>query len=178
MQRLYFLTPDLATTIKIAHELTDLGLTKKEVHVTGRDWLKLEENGVNSSSLLQTSDVAHAAVRGLLFGLPLGCVLGVVVYYVLGEDFTNTGFMTLIIGMGIFGGLFGVWTSTMVGVSVHDVKVDKYEEEIEHGAYLMMVDVPKERESMIYSAIHRHHPEVIIDKVTAEERRHHCGTGI
>ncbi|WP_236551432.1 DUF1269 domain-containing protein [Billgrantia tianxiuensis] len=142
MQRLYFLTPDLNTTINIAHELTDLGLSKKEVHVTGREWLKLEENGVNSASLLQTSDVAHAAVRGLLFGFPLGCVLGVVVYYVLGEDFTTAGIATLIIAMGIFGGLFGVWTSTMVGVSVHDVKVDKYEEEIEHGAYLMMVDVP------------------------------------
>ncbi|MFQ3787256.1 DUF1269 domain-containing protein [Halomonas sp. A29] len=178
MQRLYFLTPDLDTTVNIAHELADLGLTNKEVHVTGRNWLKLKERGVNNATLLQTSDVGHAAVRGLLFGFPLGCALGIVVYYVLGEGFTNAGIATVILGMGIFGGLFGVWTSTMVGVSVHDVKVDKYEDEIEHGAYLMMVDVPNERESMIYSAIHRHHPEVIIDKVTPEERRHHCGTGV
>lgn len=178
MQRLYFLTPDLATTVNVAHELTDLGLTDKEVHVTGRDWLKLKEHGIHCATLLQTSDVAHAAVRGLLFGIPLGCLLGVVVYYFLGDGFTNAGIATAIIGMGIFGGLFGIWTSTMVGVSVHDVKVDKYEDEIEHGSYLMMVDVPNERESMIYSAIHRHHPEVIIDKVTAEERKHHCGTGI
>lgn len=178
MQRLYFLSPDLDTTVNIAHELSDLGLTSKEVHVTGRDWLKLKERGVNSATLLQTSDVGHAAVRGLLFGVPLGCALGVVAYYVLGEGFTNMGIAALIVGMGIFGGLFGVWTSTMVGVSVHDVKVDKYEDEIEHGAYLMMVDVPNERESSIYSVIHRHHPEVIIDKVTPEERRHHCGTGV
>lgn len=178
MQRLYFLSPDLDTTVNIAHELSDLGLTSKEVHVTGRNWLKLKERGVNSATLLQTSDVGHAAVRGLLFGVPLGCALGVVAYYVLGEGFTNMGIAALIVGMGIFGGLFGVWTSTMVGVSVHDVKVDKYEDEIEHGAYLMMVDVPNERESSIYSVIHRHHPEVIIDKVTPEERRHHCGTGV
>ncbi|RCV86335.1 DUF1269 domain-containing protein [Billgrantia montanilacus] len=178
MQRLYFLSPDLDTTVNIAHELSDLGLTSKEVHVTGRNWLKLKERGVNSATLLQTSDVGHAAVRGLLFGVPLGCALGVVAYYVLGEGFTNMGIAALIVGMGIFGGLFGVWTSTMVGVSVHDVKVDKYEDEIEHGAYLMMVDVANERESSIYSVIHRHHPEVIIDKVTPEERKHHCGTGV
>lgn len=178
MQRLYFLSPDLDTTVNIAHELSDLGLTSNEVHVTGRNWLKLKERGVNSATLLQTSDVGHAAVRGALFGVPLGCALGVVAYYVLGEGFTNMGIVALIVGMGIFGGLFGVWTSTMVGVSVHDVKVDKYEDEIEHGAYLMMVDVPNERESSIYSVIHRHHPEVIIDKVTPEERRHHCGTGV
>ncbi|MCE9684066.1 DUF1269 domain-containing protein [Halomonas alkalisoli] len=178
MQRLYFLSPDLDTTVNIAHELSDLGLTSKEVHVTGRNWLKLKERGVNSATLLQTSDVGHAAVRGLLFGVPLGCALGVVAYYVLGEGFTNMGIAALIVGMGIFGGLFGIWTSTMVGVSVHDVKVDKYEDEIEHGAYLMMVDVPNERESSIYSVIHRHHPEVIIDKVTPEERKHHCGTGV
>ncbi|SDM67815.1 hypothetical protein SAMN05192555_11729 [Franzmannia pantelleriensis] len=178
MQRLYFLTPDLDTTVNIAHELDELGLSRNEVHVTGRDWVHLQERGVNNATLRQTSDVGHAAVRGLLYGIPLGCALGVLVYYVLGGGFGDIGISVVIAGMGIFGGLFGVWTSTMIGVSVHDVKIDKYEEDIERGAFLMMVDVANEQESKVYSAIHRHHPEVIIDKVTAEERRHHCGTGI
>lgn len=178
MQRLYFLTPDLDTTVNIAYELDDLGLTKNEVHVTGHDWLHLRERGVNNATLRQTSDVGHAAVRGLLFGVLLGCLLGVVVYYILGEELGAMGIAGVIAGMGVFGGLFGIWTSTMIGVSVHDVKVDKFENEIDNGAFLMMVDVPKDREASIYTAIHRHHPEVIIDKVTPEERHHHCGTGI
>ncbi|GHE20163.1 DUF1269 domain-containing protein [Halomonas urumqiensis] len=177
MQRLYFLTPDLDTTVSIAHELNDLGLSKREVHVTGRDWQHLEERGVNNATLRQTSDVVHAAWRGVKFGVPLGLLLGVVVYYVLGEGLGSMGIAGVIIGMGVFGGLFGVWTSTMVGVSVHDVKVDKYEDEIEEGAFLMMVDVANQREDEVYSVIHRHHPEVIIDKVSREELKHHSGTG-
>lgn len=177
MQRLYFLTPDLDTTVNIAGELEELGLTRRQVHVTGRDWQALQASGINNATLRQTSDVVHAAWRGLKFGLPLGCVLGVAVYFGLGEEFGPWGITALIAGMGIFGGLFGIWTSTMVGVSVHDVKVDKYEQELEDGAYLMMVDVPDEREQAIYSIIHRHHPEVVIDKVTRSELKHHWGTG-
>lgn len=177
MQRLYFLTPDLDTTVNIAKELSELGLTKREVHVTGRDWQHLEEQGLNNATLRQTSDVVHAAGRGAKFGVPLGCLLGVVVYFSLGEGWGPWGIAAIIAGMGVFGGLFGIWTSTMVGVSVHDVKIDKYEDEIENGAFLMMVDVANQREDEIYSIIHRHHPEVVIDKVTREELKHHSGTG-
>ncbi|MBB3232955.1 DUF1269 domain-containing protein [Halomonas stenophila] len=176
MSRLYFLTPDLDTTVNIAQELDELGLTREQVHVTGRDWQHLEERGVNNATLRQTSDVVHAAYRGVLYGAPLGGLLGVLVYFVLGSDI-GVGAMAIIVGMAIGGGLFGVWVSTMVGVSVHDAKVDKYEDELERGAFLMMVDVSDQREERIRSIIHRHHPDVTIDKVTAWERQHHLGTG-
>lgn len=177
MSRLYFLTPDLDTTVNIAHELNDLKLKKDEVHVTGRDWKHLEEQGVHNATLRETSDVVNAAVRGLKYGIPLGLVLGIVAYVILDNAIGGISFVLLILGMMVFGGLFGIWSSTMIGVSVHDVKVDKYEDDIENGAFLMMVDVPANREDEIYSAIHRHHPEVVIDKVTRDELKHHWGTG-
>jgi hypothetical protein len=73
--------------------------------------------------------------------------------------------------MTIFGGLFGIWSSTLIGVGVRDVKLDKYDDEIENGAFLMMVDVPEGRENEIDSVIHRHHPEVVIEKATRKEKR-------
>lgn len=176
MQRLYFLTPDLDTTVNIAHELSELGLTRRQVHVTGRDWRHLAEQGINNATLRQTTDVVHAAVRGLAYGAPLGLVLGILVYWIAGEAL-GVGPLALSVGLGIGGGLFGAWVSTMIGVSVHDVKVDKYERDLEKGAFLMMVDVTDRREAAIHAIIHRHHPEVTIDKVTAWERRHHYGTG-
>lgn len=177
MQRLYFLSPDLDTTVNIAHELSDLEIPKHQVHVTGRDWQALASRGVNNATLRQTSDVVHAAWRGLKLGVPLGCALGIAVYFGLGAEFGPLGITALIAGMAVFGGLFGIWTSTMIGVSVHDVKVDKFEQEIHDGAFLMMVDVPNDQEEVVYSIIHRHHPEVVIDKVTRSELKHHCGTG-
>lgn len=177
MQRLYFLSPDLETTVNIADELDELRLTRDEVHVTGKDMTHLTERGVNNATLRQTSDVVNATGRGLKFGIPLGCLLGVVVHWFLSGQYGGLEFWAHVLGMGLFGGLFGVWTSTMIGVSVHDAKVDKYEKELEDGAFLMMVDVPEDREREIYEVVHRHHPEVIIDKVTPEERLHHQGVG-
>ena len=56
--------------------------------------------------------------------------------------------------------------------SVYDTKVAKYRKRINHGAYLMIVDVDDDSEREVVTAIHRHHPEVAIDKVTTEERQH------
>lgn len=182
MLRLYFLIPDLDTTVTIAHELSDLGLTRRQVHVAGRDWQHLVERGVNNATLRQTSDVLHAAWRGVKYGVPLGIVLGIMAHFGFGAYdlellLEPLHVAALIIGMGAFGGLFGLWTSTMIGVSVHDVKIDKYEQELHDGAFLMMVDAPHDRESEIYSAIHRHHPDVVIDKITPAEIKHHVGIG-
>ncbi|GEK48674.1 hypothetical protein HPA02_29570 [Bisbaumannia pacifica] len=175
MQRLYFLTPDLDTTVNIAHELSDLALTEDEVHVLGKEWEPLRERGVHNATLRQTSDVVNAGVRGLKYGVVLGALLGWAVHLGLGDQGFGLGWTVLV--MTVFGALFGIWTSTMIGVSVHDVKIDKFETELEAGAYLMLVDVPEDREREIYSAIHRHHPEVVIDKVTRDERQHHLGVG-
>lgn len=177
MSRLYFLSPDLDTTVRIADELGTLGLSGERVHVAGRDWQALAAQGIKAASLRQTSDAVHAAVRGVLFGAPLGMVLGLIVYYGLADDVAGLGLTPLIVGMAIGGGVFGVWVSTMVGVSVHDAKIDKFEREIEDGAFLMMVDVTDEREDKVRSIIHRHHPGVTIDKVTSWERQHHLGAG-
>lgn len=170
MSRVYFLTPDLDTTVSITRELYDLNLTKEEVHVAGGAWEKLKAQGVNVATLRQTSDVGNAAKRGLIMGLPLGFVLGLVTYYFLNRNIEDISFLMVTLGMTVFGGLFGVWSSTLIGVGVRDVKLEKYDKEIENGAFLMMVDIPKGREDEINSVIHRHHPDVIIEKITPKEK--------
>lgn len=81
------------------------------------------------------------------------------------------------LGLAIFGALFGVWASTMVGISVRDIKVGKYEKATKRGAMLLFIDVPDEREEAFRAAIESHHPEVVIDKVSAQDRKQHVGTG-
>lgn len=177
MSRLYFLTPDLDITVKITNELEELGLRNDQVHVTANNWKQLEKSGLHSATLRETSDVANAAKRGLIFGLPLGLVLGVAAYMALENMIGGMSFWMIVIGMTVFGGLFGIWSSTMIGVSVPDVKVEKYKDDLEKGALLMMVDVPDGQETDINAVIHRHHPDVVIDKVTQEEKKQHAGVG-
>ncbi|SDL81803.1 hypothetical protein SAMN05661010_02653 [Modicisalibacter muralis] len=177
MRRYYFLVPDSQTTVNIAHELTELGLGRNEVHVMGKDHDLLDKEKLNEATLIQTSDVFNAGKRGLMIGVPLGLVLGIVIASILAFPTTYEGKAVLVILMGFFGGLFGLWASTLVGVSVQDVKVEKFRNDLERGAFLMMVDPPPEREEEITSIIHRHHPEVTIEQMTPDERHHAEGEG-
>lgn len=173
MQRLYFLIPDKETTSAIVDELNAMGLTKDHLHVMGKDWQPLEKEGVPTATLIQTTDVVNASKRGAIVGAVLGLVMGVIAHFVIAD--TNVVWMAL--GVAAFGALFGVWTSTMVGVSVRDVKVSKYDKAIKRGAMLLIIDVPDEREDAFRTAIKRHHPEVVIDKISDENRKQHAGAG-
>ncbi|MGQ4879973.1 DUF1269 domain-containing protein [Billgrantia sp. LNSP4103-1] len=173
MQRLYFLIPDKETTTDIVDELNAMGLPKDQLHVMGKDWKPLEKEGVPVATLIQTSDVVNASIRGAIVGAALGLVLGLIAHYVL----IDTNIVWMAIGMVIFGALFGVWASTMVGVSVRDVKVSKYDKDIKRGAMLLIIDIPDERENAYREVIKRHHPEVVIDKVSERNRKQHVGEG-
>jgi uncharacterized membrane protein len=173
MQRLYFLIPDKETTSDVVNELNAMGLPKDQLHVMGKDWKPLEKEGVPVATLIQTSDVVNASMRGAIVGAALGLVLGLIAHFVL----IDTNIIWIALGMVVFGALFGVWASTMVGVSVRDIKVSKYDKAIKRGAMLLIIDVPDEREDAYRAAIKRHHPEVVIDKVSPQARKQHVGEG-
>ncbi|APX93356.1 DUF1269 domain-containing protein [Halomonas sp. 1513] len=172
MQRLYFLAPNADTTSDIADELNQMGLTKDDLHVVGRNWKPLEREGVPVATVRETTDVMNAPKRGVPVGAGLGAVLGVVIHFVLGPSL-----VVIVPAMAVFGGLFGLWTSTMVGVSVKDVKVSKYKRELNRGALLMIADVPSDKEETVKEMVRRHHPEVVIDKITARDDARPVGQG-
>ena len=89
-------------------------------------------------------------------------------------------FLTVVVTapLMLFGALFGIWASTLIGVSIQDVKVKKYEDEIRKGCLLMLVDIPDARESEVIPLIKSHHPEAKIEKVTLEEQREASKVGV
>lgn len=176
MQRLYFLTPDAQVTRTIADELGELGLERDQVHVTAHNHKQWEAMDVKTATLVQTTDTVNAAKRGALIGTPLGLIIGLIAVAILSLPGMLSN-VAVIGGMAVFGAVFGVWSSTLIGVSVPDAKVKKFQDDIRRGAVLMMVDVPDGQEDEIITLIHRHHPQVEIEKVTQEERQHAEGHG-
>ncbi|MBD3895123.1 DUF1269 domain-containing protein [Halomonas sp. ML-15] len=172
MQRLYFLTPNADITSDIADELSQMGLTKDDLHVVGRNWKPLEREGVPVATVRETTDVMNAPKRGVPVGAGLGAVLGIIIHFVLGPSL-----IVIVPAMAVFGGLFGLWTSTLVGVSVKDVKVSKYKQALNRGALMVIADVPNEKEETVKEMVRRHHPEVVIDKITARDEARPVGQG-
>ena len=176
MQRLYFLTPNAISTIAIADDLSQCGVKRDKVHIVCKDQILLDRLDLNKATVKQTSDVMHAAKRGIVTGALLGAVAGVA--FILFTPVSQPFSMALTIaGLMLFGGLFGTWASTLIGVAIPDVKVKKYEDDIRHGSMLMLVDIPEEKEPDIVPLIKRHHPEAKIEKVTVEEQEQAKGVG-
>ncbi len=176
MQRLYFLTPNSGSTIRITDELHSVGIGRDAIHVVCRDSKQLDGMELHKANVRQTSDVMHAAKRGAILGAISGAIAGAIAAFMLPVETPGSIALT-ILGVALLGLVFGIWASTMIGVSIPDVKVDKFESEIRNGSHLMLVDVPPERERDITQLIMRHHPEAVIEKVTAAEHKEAKGVG-
>ena len=64
-----------------------------------------------------------------------------------------------ILGFLFYGATIGAMMSGLVGRQVGNSKVKKYEEAIEKGELLVMVDIAKERIDEISKVIIKHHPD-------------------
>jgi hypothetical protein len=61
--------------------------------------------------------------------------------------------------LGGLGGLFGAWSSSMIGISVPSHRLKRFEAAIEEGQILLMVDVPSLRVEPIEALLRAAHPE-------------------
>jgi drug/metabolite transporter (DMT)-like permease len=157
-RRLYVVLPDLASAIQTANDLLLARVEDRHMHFLGRRGMSLGD--LHEASYLQKSDVRHALFLGVGLGVIGGMLLGV--YLRLSSpigDFTaDVGtFILCVLG----GGLFGAWTSTLIGLSTPSMKLKQFEKEIEAGKILLMVDVPVSRLAEIEALLARRHPEAV-----------------
>lgn len=150
MQRIYFLTPDLISTKAIAEEMDATNI--HSVHVIGRDHAKLERSHLHEAGILQTSNIVPAVKKGACVGVLLGSLITLMLDISIWSAFF----------MVIFGGFFGAWASSLVGIGIDDPVMKEYKTAVAEGRYLMLIDVPKSRKHEIEQLIKSHHPEANI----------------
>jgi len=156
MKRLFFLVPDLKETSNIAHELEEIGVNNHNIHICGGLPEDLEDEHLHRANLLQTTHLGKALKRGPLIGLGFFALIVALFLIVLPANVTITAFGY--IAMLIFGVVIGVWTSGLIGIGVKNDVVEKYEKYVEDGHYIMMIDIPPEREKELKRIVFDHHP--------------------
>jgi len=67
--------------------------------------------------------------------------------------------IVIVLGSALVGGLFGAWVSSMVGCAVPNSRLKEFQQAIDDGKLLLMVDVPEYRVGDIRDLLHRRHPE-------------------
>jgi hypothetical protein len=159
MRRIYFLVPDLESAAKVTDELLLARIEEKHIHVIAREGTELGE--LPEASLLQTSDVIPALERGLAVGGATGILAGVAAL-----TFPPAGLVLgggAILATALLGSGIGAWVSSMIGVDVKNSRIVQFEQAIEQGEILFLVDVPKARVEEIEAMVKRHHPDADIE---------------
>ncbi len=162
MQRIYFLVPDLAITHAIVNELKEAGIEERHIHVIGSGKVPLED--LPEASLLQKSDFLAAIERGVPLGAATGLLAGLVTIVVPGGVAMSGG--ALLASMAAGAGI-GSWMAGMVALDIPNSRHRAFQEAIEQGQFLMLIDVPKDRVGEIEEMVIRHHPEAEFERIGA-----------
>ncbi|MEX1034097.1 MAG: hypothetical protein WDZ30_12100 [Cellvibrionaceae bacterium] len=157
--QLCFLAPDIDKAKMIIADLREAGYPDEKLNVVANHSVPLED--VPEADLRHGSDLVNAAKRGAATGGSVGALAGL-----LFVAFPPAGLALgggAIIGGAVAGAGFGVWASTLVGVSIPNTKIEEYQEAIDQGQVLIIVDTINHQEAeRVQDIVRRHHPEAVI----------------
>ena len=154
-RRHYFLLPDLESARRTADELLLARVPDEDMRFLATRGADLAE--LHEASYLQKSDLVHGAGLGLAIGGLCGLLGGFWAYF---WPPTGFGMPLAIIAFSMLGGaVLGAWIASLVGASVPNTQLKAFSAEIERGAILMMLDIPRQRTEEVVELISRRHPE-------------------
>lgn len=156
-RRLYFLVPDVETARRIVDELLLARIEERSIHVIAKADIPLED--LPEAGLSKTSDLVKSIERGGAIGGAAGLLAGLMAVAVPPAGVILGGGAVILLST-LAGAGVGAWASSLIGVSVPNTELKRFQNAVESGQILMLVDVPSDREDEIKALIERHHPEV------------------
>jgi len=154
MRRIYFLAPNIEVSKKIVDGLLLARIEERYIHVLAKRGTPMEN--LPEASYLQKSDFIPALEQGLALGGLTGIVGGLVAVALPGGPVLAGGAVlwTALAGSGV-----GALMSSMAGSSIGSRRIQQFEEAMEKGEFLFMIDVPRDRVEEIEALIKQHHPD-------------------
>jgi hypothetical protein len=156
-KRLYFLLPTVESAKTIVDELLLARIEERHIHIVAKDHTPLEKAHLPEAGLLEESDFVPALERGVTVGGATGFLAGVAAV-----TFPPAGLILgggAILATSLLGAGLGAWVASMIGVSIPNSHLKQFEDAIEAGQLLMLVDVSHDRADEITQLIRSHHPE-------------------
>lgn len=155
MRRLYFLVPDTTVGKKVVDELLLARIEWKHIHVLAKRGTPLED--LPEASVWQKSDVVPAMQRAVPLGGATGLLCGLVGLAIQPHLVVAGG--GILLATSLAGAGIGVYLGGMVGLNVGNTRLKQFEEAIERGELLVIVDVPRDRVAEITERIRKAHPQ-------------------
>jgi len=154
---MYVTLPDVASARGLANDLLLARIEDRHMRFLARRGTDLGE--LNEASYLHKTDAIHGAFVGLVIGGALGALVGAVLV-----NYPPRGVsleMVAVLVAAVVGAILGVWVATMVGLQVPNSRLRQFEQELQDGRVLLMLDVPSSRFEEVRDIVARKHPEAI-----------------
>ena len=157
MRCLYYLAPTLDSTHSISDDLHEVGVDDWFIHVVSRDEAGLKREHIHSSNYLETLDLLRSGVIGANLGFIIGVVAAACVMFFepFGPNVPNYVYLLIL----VFFTLFGSWQGGLYGVATENKKLERFQEEIRAGQYLILIYAPKGQGETIKTMMRDKHPE-------------------
>ena len=162
MEKLLFLVPDADTAKGVIRTLREHGVKDDDLGVLANDRTAIE--ALPEADVEDDSDVVPAFARGVAAGGATGLLAGLAAL-----AFPPIGIVAggaaLVATTTLGGASFGAFAAALVGTSVENSQLREYEEAIERGEILVIVDVEDDEGRMneIKGALAAAHPSVSIE---------------
>ena len=156
-RRLYFVLPDVDSARRAADDLLLARVDDRHMHFLARRGTDLGE--LREAGYLMKSDILHGAGVGLGLGALGGLLLGAAILLFPIEGTRPHPVVPFIAVLA--GCVLGAWIASMVGSSVPNSRLQRFQPDIEAGRVLMMIDAPYGRVEKVREVVTARHPEAV-----------------
>jgi len=133
-QRHVYSSRDVAGAQRAVARAREAGVADADISLIARSDIELER--IADERKLTETDFTHAAIRGAGYGGAAGLLAGVAAVVVAPLGLTLAG----VAAIGLAGAVVGSWASALVGASVPDPVRQKFDDEIQAGRVLIVID--------------------------------------
>jgi hypothetical protein len=157
MRCLYYLAPSLKSTQSISDDLHEEGIDDWFIHVVSRDEAGLKREHIHSSNYLETLDLLRSGFLGANLGFIIGVIASAAVMFMepFGPNVPNYVYLLIL----VFFTLFGSWQGGLHGVQRENKKLERFQEDIDAGKYLILIYAPKGQGELVKTMMGNKHPE-------------------
>jgi hypothetical protein len=159
MRRIYFLIPDIEITRKIVDELRKEGIEDRHIHILAKRDTPMED--IPEAGVSIKTDFLPALERGAALGGTSGLLAGMVALRFAGFALGGGPLLGVIMAGATIGSLMG----GLIGMNTGNTRLKQFEEAIERGEFLMLLDISKEQIESIKKLITKHHPEATFEGI-------------
>lgn len=160
MKRLCFLSPDLEHARKVVADLRNNGIEEQHIYALARHGVDMEDL---PDAGLEADDFLAGYKRGLTLGGSAGVLAGLTALaFPPAGIVIGGGFVML---TGLFGAGIGGLLTSMAGAAFPSSRLQEFEQAIEDGNILIMVDVPASEVGVFETLIKDLDPEVSVEGI-------------